>query len=191
MNTRSLLISTQKFEIRRVSYVDVSALFCLYGVAHDSRFCDESVWRTLQDAQSYVASAQEDYEVGTGVHLLFTLQNPKRVIGNIRLKSINQRHRRCDLEFFFAPHHQNNRWVFEGIADVLHYVFEEWKLNRVYAEIDSEDTWSEQMLVNLGFTREGSFPRKRISEQRLRNCVGYGLLCDEWPSLRCFQRPIG
>lgn len=162
----------------------MAALSALYGCAQASMYADESVWKTPDEARAYVATSLEEYERGTGLHLIFTLQDPRRVIGHIRLKSIDQRHRRCDFEFFFAPHHQNNRWVFEGLAEVMHHIFEEWRFNRISAEIDAEDSWSARILTNLGFTREGAFPRKRICGGQMRNCIGYGILSDEWPSLQ-------
>ena len=86
------------------------------------------------------------------------LKANNKVIGNVRVFSINKIHQRCDLSFLFFD---KNEWfkgyATEAIARVCDFCFNKLDIHRICADYYSENVASKCVFEKLGFSIEGIF----------------------------------
>ena len=75
----------------------------------------------------------------------------------------------------------------EALRAVLKYGFEEMRLNRIQAIIDSKNTRSMQLVRRLGFKKEGVLRQRSYFNGRFLDDVMFSLLMTEWKKREHFS----
>lgn len=106
-------------------------------------------------------------------------------IGNIKLGSINWLHRHADISLFIGD---NKYWgqglATEAINIVTEFSFEELNLNKVKAGCYAGNVGSAMAFEKCSFKQEGVLRNHCWSHGEYVDCLLYGLLRDEYQSLR-------
>ena len=72
---------------------------------------------------------------------------------------------------------------------MIRYVFEEYAVERLQAQVFAGNDASERVLQKLGFTREGVLRSLVLRRGRWWDMVMYSLLRAEWEQRRTIGRP--
>src|SRR5207248_3128892 len=83
------------------------------------------------------------------------------------------------LGYWIAASHARKGYMTEGLNLVMHYAFNEMKLHRLEANIQSENTASIALVKRLAFRKEGFSPRYLQIEGQWRDHERWARLADE------------
>lgn len=117
----------------------------------------ESRWQahSLEDLKNYVKTINESLDdVLLGIHL----KNQEH-IGNVRICQIHPVHRFGDLGFLIGKKYWNKGYGTEAIKLATEYAFKELNLNKLFADIYSNNVGSYKAFMKAGYVEVGRLKR--------------------------------
>ena len=117
-----------------------------------------------------------------------TLRN---VVGAVGAHWISQPNGTMELGFSLAEPYWGRGFVAEAARAVIGYVFGEYAVERLQAQVFVGNDASERVAQKLGFTREGILRSLVLRRGRWWDVVMYSLLRSEWEQRQTPGRPAG
>ncbi|NHQ85898.1 GNAT family N-acetyltransferase [Iodobacter sp. HSC-16F04] len=116
-------------------------------------------------------------EQGTGCWL--AIESAGTPLGALGLNNICQEHKNAELGYWLLPQHWGKGIMQEALQGLLSYAFNELKLHRISAEVETENLKSQQLLQAFHFTLEGISRDCEIKEGKYISLMNYSLLSHE------------
>lgn len=152
-------------------------------------------WRNLPEVSRYMYS---DHIIGADEHRAWfqaALADPTRkhwiveldgeAVGMANVVDISHRHSRASWAFYLASDAVRGRGVGSFVEfQVLSYVFEELRLNRLGCEVLAFNDGVVAMHEKFGFTREGTLRAHIRKGEEFIDVVLLGMLRSEWHDAR-------
>lgn len=101
-------------------------------------------------------------------------------VGEIGVPWVRHPHGTGMLMYWVAPTHQGQGYVTEATERVLDHVFEDMRLNRVWAMVIGPNEASQHVLEKVGFTHEGVDRQATFIDGEYTDNHRFGLLAEEW-----------
>ena len=117
-----------------------------YGVSYE----------TLEDTKEQMDWYRQLWENETGFWWKIQIKQSKESIGAIGLNDIQQEHRRGEIGFWLLPEYWRQGYITEALPEVLNYGFNTFRLHRIEAWIEAENTASAKVVEKFGFQKEGT-----------------------------------
>lgn len=106
-------------------------------------------------------------------------------VGLASIAKIDTIARRCDLGHYLADPAVRGKGVGACVEYlILQQVFEVRKLNKLWCEVLIENERAWRLHMEFGFRREAHFRAHVWKGGRFRDVLGFGLLAEEWATLR-------
>lgn len=137
-------------------------------------------------AEEWIGSHEQDFTDGTSATFAITLRDTGELMGAIGL-TIQKHNQRAEMGYWIGVAYWNRGYMSEAARRVLHYAFEDLKLNRVYASHFPRNPASGRVMQKVGMTYEGTLRQHFIRWTEPEDLVYYGILKSEWGS-RQFKR---
>lgn len=119
----------------------------------------------------------ESLDDNEGVHLLVCVDGDP--VGSISLKPPNEVWGVVEVGYMITPEQWDNGYATDALATLCEYVFDERRLNKVYATCYATNPASRQVLEKVGFTEEGLLREEGFVDGEHVDVHRYGLLADE------------
>jgi len=98
------------------------------------------------------------HEASTATAFHFAVCQPsdsRNLFGYVALRDINHAHESGELSFWIDERHSGKGYITEAARTVLHFAFDELRLNRVCAHAMVRNVASERVLAKIGMRQEG------------------------------------
>lgn len=123
---------------------------------------------------------------GSGLLQIFAIVHKGKVVGEI---AVNQRsddkpNGRVELAYAISMKYWNKGLMTEVSRKVIHWVFEMYNVNRIYAWCDPRNIGSWRVMEKSGMKREGILRRHIKENDEFRDQLYYGILRSEWENQR-------
>jgi UDP-4-amino-4,6-dideoxy-N-acetyl-beta-L-altrosamine N-acetyltransferase len=106
-------------------------------------------------------------------------------VGLVNIYSLDQRNRRCYWAFYVASPDVRGKGVGSFVEySVLHYVFDELRLNKLCCEVLASNEAVTNMHKGFGFRQEGLFREHVVKSGVPTDIVCLAMLRHEWESLK-------
>ncbi|THJ30684.1 GNAT family N-acetyltransferase [Lampropedia aestuarii] len=113
-------------------------------------------YSTLEETSEQMYWYQHIQQTGVGQWWCICLaSHPDRLIGGCGLNDLQKEHRRAEIGYWLLPAFWHQGFATEAVAAMLEYAFQTMKLHRIGADVDLDNHTSANLLLRLGFTREG------------------------------------
>ena len=149
---KSITLNTERLLLRPFELSDVDDVF---------EYAQDPEWgRYLPVPEPYerehaVAFVNESVQSSWATNPVFALSRNGRVVGAINL-AIDAVNRSAEIGYSLARAHWGHGLVGEAVQVVLEWVFVEFDVTKVIAEVDAANTRSIRVLEKLGMNREAS-----------------------------------
>ena len=134
-------------------------------------------------ALAWIGTHAEVAERGDGLTLAVTERQSQAIVGAVGL-SISRAHRRGELGYWVAVDHWRRGYATEASEAMLDYAFGALDLIRVVAHCLTRNPGSWRVMEKLGMQREGHMRQHIIKLDVPEDIWLYGILREEWRSLR-------
>ncbi|HEU4471517.1 MAG TPA: GNAT family protein [Flavisolibacter sp.] len=124
----------------------------------------------------FYASLRRD---GTGTWWKIVDQASGQKLGAVGYNNYQPAHRRAEIGYWLLPAFWGKGIVTEVLPVLLHYLFEEIRVHRIEAMVETANSASAKLLQKLGFTLEGSLRDYEIKNGRYISLEVYSLLSHE------------
>ncbi|WP_338587169.1 GNAT family protein [Paenibacillus sp. Y5S-9] len=103
-----------------------------------------------------------------------------QLVGMLGLHYIDWNNRATSIGYFLAESAQGKGIITKSIEQLLKYLFNELKLNRVIIQCAENNFKSRAIPEKIGFTNEGTSREAQWVYDHYENIVTYSLLSSEW-----------
>lgn len=138
--------------------------------------------KTLVDIENFISSALCYPVEGESIHLAIASENDE-YLGTISLKDISLRDRRAEYAISLRKSAQGRGIAAEATRQLLALSFQDWKLERIYLNVLSENTKAIQLYEKCGFFYEGAFRKHLCLKGEFKTLKWYSVLKEEYETI--------
>jgi ribosomal-protein-alanine N-acetyltransferase len=148
-------IQTNRLLLRQILDADKPKVF--EGLSHPEVIKHYGVnYKTLEDTQIQMDWFRTIWEEQTGIWWgVALLGKPEELIGAVGINNWNQAHHHAEIGFWLLPAFQQQGLMKEAATGMIHYLFTQTNLHRIYAMVETDNQASLGLLEKLGFKKEG------------------------------------
>ncbi|EJF09311.1 MULTISPECIES: GNAT family N-acetyltransferase [Pontibacter] len=138
--------------------------------------------RALEDARIQLAQLRSDWDNRKQFDFGVWLRESNTYIGDITLKNIDRSVPKAEAALYFTSWSEMLDLAQEAFKAVLHFAFEDVKLNKVYMRCTHYNNVCSQLAENCGFVKEGVLRSdfKGADSEELLDLRYYGMTRDDY-----------
>lgn len=135
--------------------------------------------KTLTDVKNFIENAQ--YSMDDGCSLHFAIANEQdEYMGTISLKDISLRDKRAEYAISLRKCAQGRGIAMDATHQLLTLSFRDWKLEKIYLNVLSENTRAIHLYEKCGFIYEGTFRKHICLKGEFKTLKWYSILKEEY-----------
>jgi [ribosomal protein S5]-alanine N-acetyltransferase len=170
-------LETSRLQLRQITENDLENIFTglsnpevirYYGVSYSSL---DATWEQLE----WYAELERTH---SGIWWAITLKGAKDFCGAIGFTNISREHRKAELGFWLLPEFWGKGIVQESMPVIMEYAYNNLRLHRVEAYVETENKSSQKTLLKQGFQQEGILRDSELKDGRFISVVLYSKLSD-------------
>lgn len=178
-------IETERLLLREYTLDDEAAI---HEFASDPLVPRYDAWgpNTAQQTREHVLRHIEDQRIWPrdDVTLAAYVRAECKVIGSVRLWTVDVENRCAEIGYTFNRSYWNNGFATEAASALLGSAFAVLNVHRVVATCDTRNTGSWRVMEKIGMRREGHFVRDKFQKGEWRDTFFYALLAEDWTMMR-------
>lgn len=147
-------LETSRLRLRAFHLDDAASLFAMRSDPRVMRHLARPMAATIADAETLIASIQDDFAQERGITWAITLPDDDQLIGTIGYYRLKKEHRCGEIGYLLHPDHQGQGLMGEALEAVVANGFSVIGLHRIEADTDPRNEASNRLLERHGFTRE-------------------------------------
>lgn len=171
-----------RISLRPVAETDLPELFEINGDDEVTRFLPYNTWTQREDGVAWFHRMQALAASGSGRQLVVVHTAQARVIGSALLFHHDEGSRRVELGYVLGRAYWRQGLMREALTVLCGHAFGSLGIRRIEAEVNPANIGSNQLLLALGFQREGTLRRRWVAKGQCYDTHFYGCLADEWPA---------
>ena len=174
-------LGTARLVLREITLNDVEFYFRHFNNEKVVEGCCFPGPKTLEAAKEELELyCINPFRDNRGIRWGITRKGSNELIGTLGYYDWNKTARRAEIGYDLDPAHLGRGIMTEALGTVLKFGFEQMRLNRIQAIIDSENTRSLKLVRKLGFKKEGFLRQRSHFKGQFRDDVCFSLLKNEW-----------
>ncbi|MBX0333633.1 GNAT family N-acetyltransferase [Pontibacter sp. HSC-14F20] len=138
--------------------------------------------RALEDARTQLAQLRSDWDNRKQFDFGVWLKESNTYIGDITLKNIDRSVPKAEAALYFTSWSEMLNLAQEAFRAVLHFAFEDVKLNKVYMRCTQYNNVCSQLAESCGFVKEGVLRSdfRGADSEELLDLIYYGMTRDDY-----------
>ena len=170
------IIQTERLTLRPCKSVDVVQL---REILSDP---DVMIYSGL-DVNDYMKNAEDELQWfnhldagDSGIRWVISLKDHDHYIGDLGFLEIDHGNKRAEVSYKLTQNNWNKGLMTEALKTILKYGFTELGLNKVTAQVHTDNHVSQHLLKKLGFTVEGTLREHEYLYGQYADVTIFGLL---------------
>lgn len=162
------VIETERLILREIKEDDAEGIFLCFSNPDVVRYYGQEKLENLEQAKSFVEFFDQNFKSKRGIRWGIERKGTKGLIGTIGYNAWVPKHKRAEVGYEIHPDHWKKGYAVEALTEVVSYGFESLGLNRIGAVVFLDNLASNQLLLKVGFQKEGI-----LEEYMYQNGVAY------------------
>ncbi len=148
---------TDRLILKEISWDDVEFIHHLHSHQEVEEYNTIGLPRHTGDTLEVLLVSIEDQQMSTRSHFGWTIRNLKtrEFVGEAGMHLSADSFRSSEIYYSFLPAHWKNGYATEVVKRLILFGFNELKLHRIQAGVDTENERSIRVLEKVGMIREG------------------------------------
>lgn len=138
--------------------------------------------RTVDDERQWVQGRMKAQEEHSGTPPLIIYQDS--IVGSVGTDSIDALRKSCEIGYFLAESLQGRGIVTRACSDLLTYIFDTLRMNRVQIRAMPHNKRSIAIPERLGFVYEGVQRQAQLLNGQFHDFAVYSMLASEWANAK-------
>ncbi|MGX1193024.1 GNAT family N-acetyltransferase [Metabacillus sp. SLBN-84] len=181
MKIRNSTITGEHIFLREMRQEDWSGV---HQYASQERACAFQPWgpNTEEETKTFVSQIVEDSRIDKRTRYAFAIINKKdkKMIGAAELNISDWENRAGEISYIVNPDYWGKGVAAEAANLLIKLGFKEFRLHRIYATCDPENTGSFRVMEKAGMKKEGRIRDHLKLKDRWRDSLLYSVLEYEW-----------
>lgn len=178
------VLETDDMILRDLRAADRAAVFRIYSDDVVDYFNPYQAAKTVRDAEVIIQDLREVFRRRDGIVWGITLRDKGTVIGTCGLREwvrTGIHAHRAELGFVMARTYWRQGYTSSALEIVLRFGFEHMKLNRIEANMQTDNEAAAHLLEKFGFVKEGRLRQRCIWDDQFFDVDHWALLKSDWP----------
>jgi [ribosomal protein S5]-alanine N-acetyltransferase len=172
-------LETQRLILREITDLDTKGVFTFFSNEEVTKYYGQEPLENEDQAAILVNFFSESYREKRGIRWGVELKTTKELIGTIGFNALSLKHKRGEIGYELHPRHWRKGYATEAIRKVLSYGLNEMGLTRIGAVVFLKNTASNELLLNLGFQKEGVLKQYMYQNGIAHDTNVYGYIKDK------------
>jgi len=173
-------LSTRDLHLRPSTMADAEGMFAMLSDSESMKYwCD----KPITDLEAALKALRKDLESdaqGNSMCWAVTLKGQDEMIGKCILFQFSQTNHRAEIGYILNRNYWRQGLMQQALEAVINFAFNTLNLNRIEADVDTENAGSLGLLEKLGFEREGLFRERWFVYDEWQDSVMLGLIKQDW-----------
>ncbi|HRP71440.1 MAG TPA: GNAT family N-acetyltransferase [Luteimonas sp.] len=178
------VLAGQRLRLRAPREDDIDDVFALFSDPRVMRYWSSAPMRSRLQAEARIGEILDLFARREMLNWLIADGRDDRAIGSCTLFQFDARHRRAEVGFALRSGRWGQGLASEAVALALDWGFDSLALHRIEADVDPGNDASRQLLLRLGFAREGLLRERYFVGDAAGDSEMFGLLAREWRERR-------
>ncbi|WNF21072.1 GNAT family protein [Mesobacillus jeotgali] len=149
------VLETERLLLREIKAEDAQRLFINFSNPEVMKHYGSELMDDIEEARGLIHSFHIGYKEGKAIRWGLQLKNNNSLIGTVGFHAISTKNRRAEIGYELNQGYWGKGFAKEAILKVVEYGFEEMALKRIGAVVFLENKSSSELLLKLGFSKEG------------------------------------
>ncbi len=171
---------TNRLRLRQIQIADAEALYAVKSDPEVTSRYGQEPHRSVDETHAWVQRCLADYERHEAIVWAITLKDDEKAIGECCLWNFDPNFHFAELGYELHPAHWHNGLMTEALSAILTYGFGDLGLHRIEADPLAANRPSQELLLKLGFTHEGTLRQRHFFHDQYYDMLVFGLLKKEW-----------
>ncbi|QOY33844.1 GNAT family N-acetyltransferase [Anaerobacillus isosaccharinicus] len=173
------ILETDRFILREITETDTAGIFACFSNEEVTKYYGQETLKNKEEAKEFVTFFAQSYRDKRGIRWGIELKSTREFIGTIGFNALSLKHKRAEIGYELLPQHWRKGYATEAISKVLEYGFNDLGLTRIGAVVFVENIASSQLLLRLGFEKEGVLKQYMYQNGIAHDTYVYGLLKEQ------------
>lgn len=169
-------LETERLILREITEADTAGIFACFSNKEVTRYYGQEPLKNEEDAKGFVDFFAQSYREKRGIRWGIELKSTREFIGTIGFNALSLKHKRAEIGYELLPQHWRKGYATEVITKVLEFGLNDLGLTRIGAVVFVENIASNQLLLSLGFEKEGVLKQYMYQNGIAHDTYVYGLL---------------
>jgi [ribosomal protein S5]-alanine N-acetyltransferase len=148
-------LETERLRLREIVGEDAQGIFECFSNKDVTRYYGQDTLTSTEQAEQFVEFFAKNYKEKRGIRWGIELKEKEGIIGTIGFNVWSPKHKRAEIGYELHPLYWRKGYATEAVSKVISYGFNEFDLTRIGAVVFFENKSSNELLIKLGFEKEG------------------------------------
>lgn len=169
-------LETERLILREITKQDVPAIFSLFSNDELTRYYGQETIKNMNHAEAFVDFFTKNYIEKKGIRWGIEIKGTDSIIGTIGFNALSLKHKRAEIGYEIHPTEWRKGYTSEAVTKIVSYGFDVLGLTRIGAIVFIENIPSNQLLLKMGFQKEGILKKYMYQNNEANDVYMYSLL---------------
>ncbi len=147
------VLTTDRLTLRKLGLSNADGIFALRSDPAVIRYTGIKQYITISQAEDYIKKIDRDLENGQSIMWSISLTASSQFVGSICIWNITEDGRCAEIGYDLLPAFHGKGFMQEAVKAVIEYGFHGMKLDKIVADLRTENIQSVMLLERSGFIR--------------------------------------
>ena len=168
-------IQTENYLLRQIDAGDLENIYSGLSNGDVVKYYDIS-FGSLEETKEQMAWYAELEKTGKGIWWAISSKDRKIFFGAVGYNNRHADYKKADFGFWLLPEFWGNGVLRETVPKVCEYGFKVLKLNRIEAQVESENKACKSLMLKVNFKHEGTLREYEIKNRQFIDLEIYSKL---------------
>ncbi|MFJ7729196.1 GNAT family N-acetyltransferase [Neobacillus sp. NPDC097160] len=174
------ILETKRLKLIEITHQHVDPLYEILSLEEVTQFYGTNRFTLQVEASRLIDMIHKNFLENRGIRWGIKLKENQRIIGTVGLNALHLKNKRAEIGYELHPSFWRTGYATEAIKEVLRFSFDQLDLYRVGAVVYPENEASINLLMKLGFTKEGLLRGYIHQNEQFHDTYVLSLLQLEW-----------
>ncbi|MFC3886091.1 GNAT family N-acetyltransferase [Bacillus songklensis] len=177
-------LETERLRLQQITNEHVFDLFTYFSRDDLTKYYDIDTFYTMEQSFSLVHFFKRRFRSREGIRWGLINKETNRLIGTCGFHRIEKINRKAELGYDLSPDYWQQGFMTEAARRIVEFGFNDMGLHRIEAYYFEDNLASRQLLLKLGFQREGNLKGRFFKHGEFVDAVVAALLKPEYDKMQ-------
>lgn len=173
-------IETERLVLRKAIERDAKDILELYSNENVVQHMAIGPFTSVEDAKGEISWYEKIFLEQTGMRWVIEDKITQKVIGTCGYLNYEAEHKRIEIGYDLSPKAWGKGIMTEALKPIIRFAFHDMNMNKIEAQVTSENDASLHLLSKLGFHKDGVLRQHEFEKGRYIDLAIYSLLKSEY-----------
>jgi [ribosomal protein S5]-alanine N-acetyltransferase len=174
-------LETERLFLRKVKLDDLDDIF---EFSSDAEVAHHMTWEANTSKEetlgNFVNVVIERYKKGQSADWAIVYKESQKVIGTCAFVDWSNQHRKAEIGYVLNKNYWGYGFATEAIKELIKFGFECTNLNRIEGGCDTDNIASENVMLKVGMTFEGTLRKSEFIKGEFRDTKVFAILKEDF-----------